>query len=137
MAETFDLRKWSGMPERVVEPMAGPALEFSLAEELALLRGELPWQAFGRNSKTLVKQPDLRVVLTALRRHAHIAEHVTAARICVQTLAGRIRVHAAGRTFDLPHGHMLALDWAQPRDIEALEDSAFLMTLSWKDGVSN
>jgi quercetin dioxygenase-like cupin family protein len=137
MAELVRLRKWSGMPERIVEPMAGPALEFDLAAELALLRGELEWQTFGRNSKTLVKQPDLRVVLTALRKDAHIAEHVTAARILVHTLAGHIRMHVGDSVFDLPHGHVLALDWGMPRDIEALEDSAFLLTLTWKDEVSS
>ncbi len=137
MMETTQTRKWSGTPERLVAPMAGPVLEFNLPDELALLHRESEWETFGRNSKTLVKQPDLRVVLTALRRDVHIAEHTTHARICVHTLSGHVRMHAGGREFDLPLGHLLALDWAVPRDIEALEDSAFLMTLTWDEAASH
>jgi quercetin dioxygenase-like cupin family protein len=136
MAEQVTLRSWSGMPERLVDAMTGPALAFDLASELTALRAETEWHAFGVNSKTLVKQPDLRVVLTALRRGARIAEHTTAARLCVQVLAGHLRMRADGRTFNLRHGHLLALDWGQPREIEALDDSAFLLTLTWKEGAS-
>jgi hypothetical protein len=32
---------------------------------------------------------------------------------------------------DLPAGHLLALDQCVPHDVEAAEDSAFLLTLSW------
>lgn len=137
MMATTQTRKWSGTPERLVAPMAGPVLEFNLSQELALLHRESVWEAFGRNSKTLVKQPDLRVVLTALRGGVHIAEHTTQARICVHTLSGHVRMHAGGRVFDLPRGHLLALDWGMPREIEALEDSAFLMTLTWDEAVSH
>jgi quercetin dioxygenase-like cupin family protein len=135
MMETTHRRKWSQAPQRLVESMAGPVLAFNLQDELALLHRESVWESFGRNSKTLLKQPDLRVVLSALRRNTHIAEHMTRARICVQTLSGHIRMRAGEKVFDLPQGHMLALDWGMPRDIEALEDSAFLMTLTWHGGV--
>ena len=93
----------------------------------------LEWQTFGRNSKTLVKQPDLRLVLSALRRGVHIAEHTTRARICVHTLEGHVRMHVGSSAFDLPKGHVVALDWGMPRYIEALDDSAFLMTLTWDE----
>ncbi len=136
MMETVQTRKWSGTPERLVTPMAGPVLEFNLSDELALLHRESEWKSVGRNSKTLVKQPDLRLVLTALRRGVHIDEHSTHARICINTLSGHVRMHAGGRVFDLPQGHLLALDWDLPRDIEAVEDSAFLMTLTWDEATA-
>lgn len=40
-------------------------------------------------------------------------------------------MHADGRVIDLPMGHVLALDGAVPHDVEALEDSAFLLTIAW------
>ena len=135
MLETTGSRKWGGTPERLVGPLAGPVLTFSLSDELDLLHQELEWQSFGRNSKTLVKQPDLRVVLSVLRQGVHIAEHTTRARICVHTLSGHVRMHAGGSVFDLPQGHLVALDWGMPRYIEAVEDSAFLLTLTWDDSV--
>jgi hypothetical protein len=35
------------------------------------------------------------------------------------------------QTVDLPTGHLLVLDQNVPHDVEAEEDSAFLLTLSW------
>jgi hypothetical protein len=40
-------------------------------------------------------------------------------------------MRALGRTFDLPAGSLLALDRGLPHDVEALEDSAFLLTIAW------
>ena len=46
-------------------------------------------------------------------------------------LSGHIRLNASGRTFDLRPGSLLALDQGVPHDIEALEASAFLLTIAW------
>jgi hypothetical protein len=37
------------------------------------------------------------------------------------------------KAIDLPAGHMLALERALPHDVEALEDSAFLLTITWPE----
>ncbi len=58
-------------------------------------------------------------------------QHSTAARISVQTLAGHIRLRLPDRTVELPAGGLLALDRCVSHDVEAEEDSAFLLTLSW------
>ena len=34
---------------------------------------------------------------------------------------------------DLPAGHMLALERALRHDVEALEDSAFLLAIAWPE----
>ena len=44
-------------------PLESPILSFDLNSEIQRLRDENAWQA-GQNSKTLVKHPDFRVVLT-------------------------------------------------------------------------
>jgi quercetin dioxygenase-like cupin family protein len=110
--------------------MAGPFLEFDLAREVEQLRGE-PASASGHNAKTLVKYDDFRIVLTALKAHTCIPGHRNDGRISVQTVRGHIRMRALGRTFDLPAGSLLALDQGVPHDVEALEDSAFLLTIAW------
>jgi quercetin dioxygenase-like cupin family protein len=110
--------------------MADPFLEFDLARELDQLHCE-PEPASGQNAKTLVKYDDFRIVLTALRAHTRIPGHGTGGRISVQTVRGHIRVRALGRTFDLPAGGLLALDQNVSHDLEALEDSAFLLTIAW------
>lgn len=108
-----------------------PALEFDLMAEIRVLREELPGQISGRSARTLVKHPDFRVVLIALKAGAQMHEHHATARISVQTIEGLIRLHLAERTVDLPVGHILALDQCVRHDVEALEDSAFLLTAAW------
>jgi len=48
-----------------------------------------------------------------------------------ETVAGHIQVRAQGRTFDLPTGRLLALDKGVLHEVEALEESAFLLTIAW------
>ena len=113
-------------------PLDDPMLTFDLKAEIERLRGENAWQG-GRNSKTLVKHADFRVVLVVLQAKARLHEHKAAGRISVQAVAGHIRMHVGGKIFDLPEGHLLALERALPHDVEALEDSAFLLTICWPE----
>ena len=118
---------------RATEPTEGPSLSFDLTEQIRQLRQEHYWQS-GRNSKTIVKYTDFRIVLTAVKAETTIHEHHSAGRISVQTVEGRIRMHAGGKEFDLPAGHLLVLDRAMPHDVVAIEDSAFLLTIAWPEG---
>ena len=110
--------------------MAAPFLEFDLARELDQLQRE-PQPPNGQNGKTLAKYDDLRIVLIALRAHARIPGHRTEGRLAVHTIRGHIRMRALERTFDLPAGSLLTLDQGVPHDVEALEDSAVLLTIAW------
>jgi quercetin dioxygenase-like cupin family protein len=110
---------------------SSPTLEFDLAKEIEQLHREEPWQTTGRNAKTMVKHPDFRIVLTVLKANVRVQEHQTVGRISVQTIAGRIRMHVGKDLYDLPQGRLLALDSALPHDVEALEDSAFLLTIAF------
>jgi quercetin dioxygenase-like cupin family protein len=66
-----------------------------------------------------------------MKAGSRIPDHQTEGRISIQTIRGRIVVRATGRTFDLPDGGLLALDRGLRHDVEALEDSAFLLTIAW------
>lgn len=111
-------------------PLGSPMLRFDLNAEIEALRRENAWQG-GRDSKTLVKNRDFRIVLTVLQSGARLHEHKAAGRISVQALAGHIRMHVGDRIFDLPAGHILALERVLPHDVEALMESAFLLTVCW------
>jgi quercetin dioxygenase-like cupin family protein len=123
-------QKSSG-PMRPPQPTTSPVLEFNLAQEIEQLRREEPWQSTGRNAKTMVKHPDFRIVLTVLKANTRVQEHQTVGRISVQTVTGRIRMRAGDKMMDLPQGHLVALDAAFPHGVEALEDSAFLLTIAF------
>ncbi|HJR61689.1 MAG TPA: cupin domain-containing protein [Vicinamibacterales bacterium] len=112
------------------QPMAAPYLEFDLASEAEQLQLQ-PGSKTGQNAKTLVKNDQLRVVLMVLKAHARIPSHQTEGRISIHTIRGRIQVRAEGRTFDLRAGRLLALDQGLPHEVEAIEDSAILLTIAW------
>lgn len=113
-------------------PLGSPILTFDLNAEIRRLREEDAWQG-GRNSKTLVKNQDIRIVLTVLQSNAVLHEHKAAGRISVQALSGHIQMHVQDQVFDLPAGHLLALERALTHDVRALEDSAFLLTIAWPE----
>ena len=132
IAQTEASRRSSVGHESIDGTLSGPLLQFDLAGELDRLHRDESWlQATGRSSKTLVKHPDLRIVLIAMRANTRMQEHTAAGRISVHLLNGHIRLHLPERMVDLPAGHLLALDQCVPHDVEATEDSAFLLTLSW------
>jgi len=115
--------------QRTVEPTAGVFLEFDLNAQIEQLKCEPAWRN-GRNAKTMVKYPDFTIVLILMKAKTCIEEHHADGRISVQTIAGHIRMHVAGKDFDLPVGHLLALDYEVRHNVEALEDSAFLLTIT-------
>jgi quercetin dioxygenase-like cupin family protein len=121
---------------RTPDPVKSPMLSFDLAGEIEHLRREDAWQG-GRNSKTLVKHLDFRVVLTVLKARARLREHRAAGSISVQTVAGHIGMHPESKVDDLPAGHLLALEREIAHAIEALEDSAFLLTIAWPESASS
>jgi quercetin dioxygenase-like cupin family protein len=117
--------------ESLAGHLTAPLMAFNLPKEIAQLHEEEAWQRTGRNSKTLVKQPDFRIVLIALRKGSHLEEHSADARISIHTLSGHVKLQLADQTVDLCDGHLLVLDRALEHDLEALEESAILLTISW------
>jgi len=111
-------------------PAADPFTELDLNAELHRLQAETTWSR-GQNAKTLIKYDDCRVVLMALKAATRIPEHKTEGRVLVQVLSGYVQVKASGRTFNLRQGGVVALDHAMPHALEALEESALLLTIAW------
>lgn len=115
--------------------LASALVQVSIPAEVKQLRQQESWLwGTGRSSKTLVKYPDLRVVLVSMKANTRMKEHKTDARIALLTVAGHIRLHLPDATVELPAGHLLALDGAVAHDVEALKQSVFLLTISWPKG---
>jgi quercetin dioxygenase-like cupin family protein len=117
--------------ESLAGHLTAPLMSFNLAAELVQLHAEDAWSRTGRNSKTLVKQPDFRIVLIALKKGGHMEEHSADARISIHALSGHVTLQLADQRVDLPEGHLLVLDRTLQHDLVALEDSAILLTISW------
>ncbi len=110
-------------------------LQFNLHDEIVRLQNEDSWRRnSGRSSKTLAKYPDLHVVLILMKANTHLGEHHVDARISIQLIQGKIRVRLPERNVNLETGDLLTLDYAVLHNVEALEESAFLITISWPGG---
>ena len=117
--------------------LADPFLQFDLVSELQQLRGEESWQReTGRSSKTLAKYPDFRIVLVLMKANTQMKEHRAEGRISIHHLLGKIRVHLPDQKVSLTAGQLMVLDCGMVHDVEALEESAFLLTVSWPKGTS-
>ena len=110
---------------------------FNLAKEIEQLRTKESWgRETGRSSETLVKQQDFRVTLILMKANTRMAEHKSDGRISIHTLQGQICVHLRDQKIELPAGRLLALDCGLHHDVEALEESAFLLTIAWPKSYS-
>lgn len=105
---------------------------FDLAAVDSELRKEEAYQREGHTARTLVRKPDLRIVLVVMKAGARIAEHRTDHTASVHALSGHVRLRLPDEVADLPAGRVLVIERALKHDVEAVVESAFLLTLGWR-----
>jgi quercetin dioxygenase-like cupin family protein len=115
--------------------LSAPLLKFDLAGEIEQLNNEEHWLKDGRISKTLVKHSDFRIVLMFMKAGTMMQEHKTDARISIHALSGRLLIKLDSQTVELPAGHLLVLEKGLSHDVKAIEESVFLLSISWPHGV--
>jgi quercetin dioxygenase-like cupin family protein len=98
------------------------ALERDLRSDEGYLRGD-------HTARTLVHEPDLRVVLIAMKAGGRLEEHRAKATASVHVLSGRIRVDLPAKAVTLSAGSLLVLEGGLRHAVEAETESAFLLTL--------
>ncbi len=81
-------------------------------------------------TRPLVSFPNLKIVAVSMPQGGVWSEHSTPGRISVQCLRGHIRMKARGETFDLRPMELLALEGNVQHDVEAVEQSVFLLTVA-------
>jgi quercetin dioxygenase-like cupin family protein len=101
-----------------------------LKEELFHFSHHKPWQS-GLYSKLLVKADDLRVLLIALDTGAEMKAHHTDGTTTIHVLQGVLSLRVHEKQQQLLVGQILTLSPGISHDIEAREDSAVLLTISW------
>lgn len=115
---------------RVPRATGGPVLELDLMTMAEQLRHEAAWSD-GRNSRTVVKHDDFRMILTALKAGARLHRHRARGTVLIQVLSGHIRVCVLDDSVDVRAGHALSLDPHLEHEVEAAEDCALLITIAW------
>ncbi len=106
--------------------------QFDFEEQIALANEQKPWPS-GIYSQTLLKQRDMRLVLTLMEKGAGMDEHHADGSVSVQVLRGKIRMKAQGSEYELAPGQLGSLSPSLRHDVQALEPTACLITISWPD----
>jgi quercetin dioxygenase-like cupin family protein len=108
----------------------GAFSRFDLVREIADSEWKKPWSA-GIHVRALTKTPDFRVVLISMETAARLKEHRVDGTSSVQVLKGRIRYSTGGQAYDLQAGSLITLAASIAHEVESLDESAFLLTISW------
>ncbi len=120
-----------GTDERGSRALMDRLLVFSLADEIAALRGEDEWEENENNSRTLAKDVDFRAVLTVMHTGATLEEQNGDARASVQFVEGSAELEVDGDMSELAQGQLAVVDSGQPWTLRATSDCAVLLTLAW------
>lgn len=115
--------------------LANEVIRQNIGSELARLKAASSWQReSGRSSETLVKYEEFRIVLVRMKAGSYMSHHRAEGPISIQAIQGKIRVHLPeDRMHDLEVGDLLTLERGLEHDVEALEESAFLLTIAWPE----
>jgi quercetin dioxygenase-like cupin family protein len=104
--------------------------QFDLAQEMLASEQTKPWQT-GHTARTLFKKADFRMVLISMEKGSSLKEHHADGTITVQVLKGAIHFTTQGETHRLQTHGVIALAASIKHAVEALEDSALLLTIAW------
>lgn len=88
----------------------------------------------GRRSEILVKTPTLRVILVTMTAGTEPHEHAVEGPITIQILRGRFELDVEGTGSELGAGDFAVLEGGVRHTVRAIEDGAFLLTISWLGG---
>ena len=119
--------EWTARMDR---PVTVPVLHVGLADQLDRLKQESTWRTNGRNAITLTKEPTLRLVLLLLGKGTRMPEHQVAGPLILHVLSGSVAFRVGTRTDEVGAGELIVLDDAIGHEVEALEESACLLTLA-------
>lgn len=108
------------------QPRVAP---FDLAALEREMRGEAAYARDGHTARSLVRLDDLRVLLVVAKAGSRIAEHRAKETATLHLLSGTVRLRLPERSVELQSGGFLALKAELRHDVEALADSAFVLTL--------
>jgi quercetin dioxygenase-like cupin family protein len=103
---------------------------YDLGGQFAKLRADAPIRTHGRDSFTLVRDPGMSVVLAVLNAGTHLSKHTAPGPISVLVLEGRIAFTAHGQRLELGPHCLVTLPTHVPHEVEALEESAILITIA-------
>ncbi len=104
-------------------PVNGIA-SLKIADEIARLKRGPQWVAGDRVAESLAKNSELSVTLLLLKHGAMLKEHRARGTVALTIVTGSIRLNGA----TLGAGTVAVIDREAPHAVEAIEESALLLT---------
>jgi quercetin dioxygenase-like cupin family protein len=114
---------------RADRELAGPTVTFTINDEMDMLTREPEWLSGDRNAVTVVKTPNLSIVLIVIKKGARLCGHEVEGPITIQVLSGAVRFGLGVDSKILRAGTVIALEKAVPHEIEAFESSELMLTI--------
>jgi quercetin dioxygenase-like cupin family protein len=71
-----------------------------------------------------------------MKQNTVTKEHRVDGRITIHTLVGHLRLKLPDQTVEVPAGHLLMLDRGITHDVQAVDESVFLLTMCWHGGAA-
>ena len=106
------------------------------AEHMVLDLGAVLTELHGESAKgqsrgaiTLVKESGMSLVLAHLHAGGTLQEHSAPGPATVQVLDGHVRMEIGDESIDVPAGRVVAFKGGVRHRVEAIEDSALLLTI--------
>jgi quercetin dioxygenase-like cupin family protein len=120
----------SDRPHVTVErALDAPLLSFDIPALLARIKAET-WRKGTHEAMTLAKSRGLRVVLVAMHVGTVLPSHRADGPISFQVIDGELRFRTDSQSLTLKTGELVTLQAGIHHAIEAVNESAFLLTLS-------
>ncbi len=118
--------------------LASEVIRRNIGEELEKLKHAPSWEReAGRSSEAIVKYAEFRIVLVRMKPGSYMSHHRAEGPISVHVILGKVRIHLPDDQMeDLAYGDLLTLERGLEHDVEALEESAFLLTIAWPEAMA-
>jgi quercetin dioxygenase-like cupin family protein len=116
-------------PDRAAPQPAFPIAMLDLGEEIRQMRASP--RLSGRLGKTLLRTPNMRIVLQIFDRGTSLPDHHADGALTIQPIDGRLIVTMLQSSFDIAAGQLLAIERGVHHGVLAIEDTAVLLTLAW------
>jgi quercetin dioxygenase-like cupin family protein len=107
-----------------------PSLIIDLPAFITQIKSEEAWQKNDRNSITVFKTNDLRIVLGALHENAEMPPHKSEGAMSIQVIDGALEINTDELTSTLSNGQMIAIHKDRNYRVVAIRESVYLLTIT-------
>lgn len=111
-------------------PIDAPSLKIDLEVFTRQIKSEEAWRKNDRNSITVFKTGDMRIVLGGLHKDAEMQPHRAEGITCIQVLDGILEVTTDELDEVLRKGQMIAIHKGCNYRVVARDESFYLLTMS-------